>query len=154
MEEVFEPVPVPRADAEWRRLLAGLVDSLSNYTGVRFAQTACRVSDTPTGPTPMGAWISVASSIPLCSWSCAGWCSSMPSIGRPPRWGAVLLLFAAGRRMLASGGLEFVVLHYRPGGWASEGWVDDEYDAWAEHHTDAAWTDKHDARAEHHTDRW
>ena len=34
-----------------------------------------------------------------------------------------------------------VILDYRPDGWSSQGWLADEYDAWAEHDTDAAWTD-------------
>ena len=50
------------------------------------------------------------------------------------------MLFAGGRRILGSRGPEFVLLHYRPGGWVCEGWVDDEYDARAEREAGAPQT--------------
>jgi hypothetical protein len=139
MWSVFDPNPCHRAEAEWRRLLGGLIESLSEYTGIRFAPTSWFVNDQP-GHASAGGCVDVRGSVnpSLQLEACGVVCISV-NFGEAAWVSADLLLFSDGRRLLGPNGLGLVSLAYRPEGWLSRGWVADEYGEWEAHDTDARW---------------
>ncbi len=142
MRSLFDPNPGHRTEADWRELLAGLVGSLSQFTGVRFAPTSWYTGDDQPGHRMSSNCVNARGGVnPALRLEACGVVCITINFGEAAWASADVLLFASGRRVLGPGGLGLVSLVYHPAGWVSQGWVADEYGEWESHQTDARWQD-------------
>lgn len=130
MEGVFDSTPGNRPEAEWRRMLGGLVDSLSAHTGIRFAPTSWFIEDHP-GHASAGGCVDIHGSISaaLRLEACGVVCISV-NHGEAAWASADILVFSDGRRVLGSDSREVVQFQYTPDGWSDIGWVNGECGEW------------------------
>ena len=141
MEAVFDKNPGCRPDAEWRRMLGGLVESLSAHTGIRFTPTSWFIEDYP-GHASAGGCVDVRGAVSpsLRLEACGVLCISV-NHGEAARASADILLFSGGRRVLGTDEREVVRFQYTPHGWLDHGWVRGECSEWEveTYPTDARW---------------
>ncbi|AWM35586.1 hypothetical protein GobsT_67390 [Gemmata obscuriglobus] len=141
MESVFNKNPGYRPEAEWRRMLGGLVESLSAHTGIRFAPTSWFIEDHP-GYANSGGCVDVRGPVSpaLRLEACGVVCISV-NHGQAASASAAVLLFSGGRRVLGPDAQEVVVFRYTPNGWVDHGWVCGECGEWekGQYPTDARW---------------
>lgn len=139
MQAVFDPNPGHRPDSVWRQLLAELVESLSEYTGIRFTPTSWFVEDQPGAASASGCvdirgCVSPALRLEACGVVCIS-----VNFGEAARASADVLLYSGGRRVLGPDRKEIASLVYRPDGWVSRGWVNGECGEWEGYPNDARW---------------
>jgi hypothetical protein len=141
MEAVFDKNPGNRADAEWRRMLTGLVELLAAHTGIRFALTSWFIEDHPgyansCGCVDIRGTVSPALRLEACGVVCI-------SVNHgESAWATTdILLFSGGRRVLGPDKREVVRFDYTPHGWTDHGWVYGEGSEWevVTYPTDARW---------------
>lgn len=141
MESIFDPNPGCRSEAEWRRMLGGLVESLSAHVGVRFTPTSWFIEDHP-GYASSGGCVDVRGPVSpaLRLEACGVICISV-NHGQSVRASADVLLFSGGRRVFGPGGSEVLRFQFSPDGWSDHGWVDGECGEWevGPYPTDARW---------------
>jgi hypothetical protein len=139
---LFDPNPSLRTEADWRQLLAGLVESLSAFTGIRFEPTSWFVRNDLPGYASSCNCVDVRGSLgsALRIDACGVVCITV-NFGEAVWASCNLLLFADGCRVLGVDGLDLIFLPYGEDGWTSQGWVGDEYGEWKSHTTDARWGD-------------
>lgn len=141
MESVFDPNPGHRPEAEWRRTLGALVESLSVHTGIRFAPTSWFIEDHPGYASACGCVdVRGAVSPALRLEACGVVCISV-NHGEAAWASADVLLFSGGRRVLGPDSREVVRFRYTPHGWVDDGWVIGECGEWEleTYPTDARW---------------
>jgi hypothetical protein len=141
VESVFDPNPGHRTDAEWLRMLGGLVESLSVHTGIRFTPTAWFIEDHP-GYASAGGCVDVRGAVSpaLRLEACGVVCISVNH--SEAAWASAdVLLFSGGRRVLGPGNREVVRFRYTPDGWVNDGWLFGECGEWEveTYPTDARW---------------
>ena len=141
MRGLLDPNPGFRGEAEWRRLLGGLVESLSAFAGVRFEPTSWFVGDDQPGHASTCNCVNVRGlvNIALRLEACGVVCVTV-NFGEAAWASCDLLLFADGWRARGPSGLDFVLLAYSEAGWSSRGWVLDDTGEWESHITDARWS--------------
>jgi hypothetical protein len=141
VEAVFDPNPGCRSEAEWRRMLGGLVESLSTHTGIRFAPTSWFIEDHP-GHASAGGCVDIRgpASLALRLVACGVVCISV-NHGEAAWASADILLFSGGQRVLGPEAGEVVRFQSTPSGWVDHGWVFGECGEWEEQQypTDARW---------------
>lgn len=140
MESVLDPNPGTRTEAEWKRLLYGLVGSLSVHTGIRFVPISCIVADGPEyANSQAGVDVRGCVNSALQLEACAVvWISVNHGEGA---WaGATVLLYSDGRRVFGPGGNEIISIEYTPEGWRDHGWRRGEGGEWEGYRTNARWT--------------
>jgi len=137
--EVFDPNPRHRPEAEWRRLLVGLVESLSAHTGITFAPTSWFIEDHP-GDASAGGCVDVRGCVSTTFRleACGVVCISV-NHGEAAWASADVLLYSGGRRVFGPDGSEIVHFRYNPDGWADLGWTNGECGEWEGYRTDARW---------------
>lgn len=141
MEAVFDSNPGGRPEAEWRRLLGGLVESLSAHTGIAFSPTSWFIEGHPGHASAVGCVdVRGAVSPALRLEACGVVCISV-NHGEAAWATAEILLFSGGRRVLGPDGSEVVHFRYNPDGWLNVGWVNGECGEWeaGQYPTDARW---------------
>lgn len=140
MEAVFDANPGHRTEAEWRRLLGELVQSLAAYTAIEFTPTSWFIDDQP-GHAHAGACVDVrgvvSSALRL---NVCGVVGVSVNHAEAAWVIACLLLFSDGQRVIGPDGFQFVSMTYRVEGWSTFGWVADEFGEWESHDTDARWS--------------
>ncbi|MDI1431767.1 hypothetical protein [Polyangium sorediatum] len=140
MQNLLDPNPRLRSEAEWRALLGGLVESLSAFTGLRFEPTSWFVSDDQPGHACASNCVNVCGVVsPALRLEVCGVVCVTVNFGESARASCDLLLFVDGQRIRGPGALDFVFLPYGEAGWSSRGWVQDETGEWEATTTDARW---------------
>ncbi|MFO0797626.1 MAG: hypothetical protein U0804_09110 [Gemmataceae bacterium] len=131
--------PGHRPDAEWRRLLGGLVESLSDYTGIPFAVTSWFIED-HLGHAHAGGCVHVRGCVSEAFRlvACGVVCISV-NHGAAAWASADVLLYSGGRRVFGPDGSEIVHFRYTPHGWSGRGWMNGECGEWEGYLTDARW---------------
>lgn len=141
MEAVFDKNPGCRPDAEWRRMLGVLVESLSAHIGIRFAPTSWFIEDHP-GYAHSGGCVDIRGPVSpaLRLEACGVLCISV-NHGEAAWASADVLLFSVGRRVLGPDASEVVRFQYTRNGWVDHGWVRGECSEWEvdTYLTDARW---------------
>jgi hypothetical protein len=141
VETLFDSNPGCRPEAVWRRMLGGLVESLSAHTGIPFAPTSWFIEDQP-GHASAGGCVDVRGPVSpsLRLEACGVVCISV-NHGEGAWASADILLFSNGRRVLGPDGREVVHFRYTPDGWSDIGWVNGECGEWEDDQylTDARW---------------
>lgn len=143
MESVFDLNPGCRPESEWRRMLGGLVESLSAHTGILFAQTSWFIEDhaghaSAAGCVDIRGPVSPALRLEACGVVCIS-----VSHGEAASASADVLLFSGGQRVLGPDSREVVHFRYTPNGWSNVGWVNGVSSEWErrQYPTDARWQD-------------
>ena len=143
MESVFDKNPGCRPEAEWRRMLGELVESLSAHTGIQFAPTSWFIEDHP-GYASAGGCVDIRGPVSpaLRLEACGVVCISV-NHGEAVWASADVLLFSGGRRVLGPDAAEVVHFRYTQDGWSDVGWVNGECGEWEQRQypTDARWQD-------------
>jgi hypothetical protein len=139
VQSVFDLNPGHRTEAEWRRLLGALVESLSTYTGIRFAPTSWFIEDHP-GHASASGCVDVRGVIsPVLRLEACGVVCISVNHGEAAWASADVLLYSGGRRVVGPDGREVVHFRYTPDGWSGLGWVKGECGEWEGYPTDARW---------------
>lgn len=147
MSTLLDPNPPRRSAAEWRPLLAALVESLSTHVGVAFRETSSFIRDDQPGHASacncidIRGTISAAMGLDACGVVCV-----TVNFGEAAWAGCELLMFAAGRRLTGPAGTDVVSLGYDGKRWAG-GWWADENGEWESHTDDARWQDERPAKS-------
>lgn len=137
MQGLFDTNPELRSEDEWRRLLTKLLDSLSQYSGVRFEATSWYTYDDTPGYASSGNCVNIRGAInSALTLDCCGVLCITINFGEAVCVSCDLLLFSSGRRINDH---EVIVLSYREDGWVTHGWTSDETGEWEAHTTDARW---------------
>ena|ERR1022692_2104101 len=117
MQELFDSNADLRSEAEWRRLLSTLVDSLSQFTGVQFQATSWFTQDDKPGYASSCNTANIRgeinSSLPIDGCGVVSICINF----KEAVWVSCrLLLFSVGQRI---GGEELMSLSYTEEGWVT-----------------------------------
>jgi hypothetical protein len=123
VEAVFDKNPGHRLEAEWLRMLGGLVESLTAHTGIQFTPTSWCIEDHP-GYASAGGCVDVRGPVSpaLRLEACGVVCISV-NHGEAAWASADILLFSDGQRVLGPDNREVVQFRYTPNGWVNNGWV-------------------------------
>jgi hypothetical protein len=140
MRHLLDPSPRLRSEHEWRRLLGGLVESLSASTGIRFEPTSWFVRDDPPGHASVCNCVDVRSvvNVALGLDACGVVCVTV-NFGEAAWVTCDLLLFAGGNRVRGPDGLDYAFCSCSEDGWSSPRWVLDDTGEWESHTTDERW---------------
>lgn len=137
---LLNPNPGPRSEAEWRRLLGGLVESLSAFTGIRLEPTSWVVEDDVPGYACACNCVNVRGVVnPVLRLDACGVLCITVNFGEAAWASCDLLLFAEGKRVRGPDQMDFVYLPYRESGWSCQGWMVDDTGEWESHSTDDWW---------------
>lgn len=140
MKRVLDVNPGLRSEAEWREILAGLVESLSAFTGVRLAATSWLVEGDWPGHASACNCVNVRGTLhPALRLDVCGAVCVTVNFGEAAWASCDLLLFAGGRRVRGREGADIHFLSYVDTGWTSHGWVADDNGEWESHSTDEWW---------------
>jgi hypothetical protein len=141
VKRLFDPNPGLRSKVEWRRILSGLVETLSVFSRVEFEPTSWLIrDDDPAGNACICNCVNIRGSVnaALQLDACGVVCITI-NLGEAVWASCDLLLFASGRRVCGPDKADLVFLSYGEVGWVSKGWMVDENGEWESHITDAWW---------------
>lgn len=114
MESAFNVNPGHRAEAKWRKMLSGLVESLSAYTGIRFTSVSWFIEGHP-GDASAAGCVDLRGSVSPALWleACAVVCISV-NHREAAFVSADVLLYSDGRRGFGPNGSEVIHFRYTP----------------------------------------
>jgi hypothetical protein len=147
MSTLFDPNPGLRTEAEWRALLGGLVESLSQYTGIEFVPTSWFTADDTPGYASSSNCVNIRGTInrAMALDACGVVCVSI-NFGEAVWAFCDLLLFSAGQRIygpvLSEHRLygpthgDLIVFDFTENGWRNQGWTCDANKEWESYTTD------------------
>jgi hypothetical protein len=140
MRGLLDPNPGHRSEAEWRRLLGALIESLSRFTSIRFEPIWWIVQDDQAGYASACNCVDVRGAVnPALRLDACGSVGVTVNFGEIAWASCVLLLFSDGRRLRPVSGGDYLFLTFSEVGWSSCKWVGDDTGEWESHITDCRW---------------